>query len=391
MLTAALLTMGCLQANAQNDAQQTAAAANEGIKFEHGTFAEALAKAKQEKKMLFIDCYTSWCGPCKMLASKVFPQKKVGDYFNKEFVSLKVDMEKGEGVDLKNKFGVKAFPTLLFIDANGKEINRIVGADSDIDRFLKNVKDGLGSNSLSAMTERYNGGERDTSFLIAYLNVLDRAYDKNKSEEVAEVLLKGHESDMLTNAGLYKAFLKYNKSPLTPAFQYMLGNKAAFEAKYDKEELNRTATRVWKSYPYAFIKKNEGGNSTFDAEGMKAYKAEMKKWNIKEAEEIALNIDIAWAEAQGNWKQYADLCTKHIKKYGEDDMMIYNWAGRINKNCKDEAVRKKAAGWIKKRQANIAKEKANEEPLPPGVMRAMPMMNYDKAYVKLLGELEGHE
>ncbi|MGN0282371.1 MAG: thioredoxin family protein [Prevotella sp.] len=389
-LTAALLTMGCLQTKAQNDVQQTSEAANEGIKFEEGTFAQALAKAKEQKKMLFIDCYTSWCGPCKMLSSKVFPQKKVGDYFNKEFVSLKVDMEKGEGVDLKNKFGVKAFPTLLFIDANGKEINRIVGAESDVDKFLKNVKDGLGSNSLSAMTERYDGGERDTSFLIAYLGVLDRAYNKTKSAEVAELLLKGNESDMLTNEGLYKAFIKYNKSPLTPSFQYMLANKAAFEAKYDKDKLNQTATFVWKSYPYSFIKKNTDGSSTFDAEGMNAYKAEMKKWNVKEADEIATNIEIAWAEAQGNWKQYAEFCSKYIKKYGEDDMLIYNWAGRICKNCKDAAVRKKAVSWIKKRQANIAKEKAKEKPLPPGVMKAMPMVNFDTAYEKLLKELESN-
>lgn len=156
---AAILTIGCPQAKAQNETQQAAESANEGIKFENGTFDQALTKAKQEKKMLFIDCYTSWCGPCKMLSSKVFPQKKVGDYFNKEFVSLKVDMEKGEGIDLKKRFGVKAFPTLLFIDSNGKEINRIVGAESDVDKFLKSVREGLGTNSLSAMTERYDGGE----------------------------------------------------------------------------------------------------------------------------------------------------------------------------------------------------------------------------------------
>lgn len=384
---AAILTIGCPQAKAQNETQQAAESANEGIKFENGTFDQALTKAKQEKKMLFIDCYTSWCGPCKMLSSKVFPQKKVGDYFNKEFVSLKVDMEKGEGIDLKKRFGVKAFPTLLFIDSNGKEINRIVGAESDVDKFLKSVREGLGTNSLSAMTERYDGGERDTAFLIAYLSVLDRAYDKVKSGEVAEVLMKGHESDMLSNEGLYNAFLRYNKSPLTPAFQYMLVHKSAFEEKYDKEMLNQTVTYVWRSFPYSFIKKADDGTASFDAEGMKAYMAEMRKWNVSEADEIELNIDIAWAEAQGNWKQYADLCSKHIKKYGEDDILIYNWASRISRNCKDSSVRKKAASWIKKRQANIAKEKANEEPLPPGVMKAMPMVNFDKAYVKLLEEL----
>ncbi len=162
---------------AHNVAAQTTEE-NEGVAFVHDkTFDQALAQAKQEGKMLFIDCYTSWCGPCKMLASKVFPQKKVGDYFNQVFVSMKVDMEKGEGVELKKRFAVKAFPTLLFISNDGKEINRIVGAELDIDKFLKNVKEGIGENSLSAMNERYAKGERDMEFLIDYLEALGRAYD----------------------------------------------------------------------------------------------------------------------------------------------------------------------------------------------------------------------
>lgn len=362
---------------------------NEGVAFVHDkTFDQALTQAKQEGKMLFIDCYTSWCGPCKMLASKMFPQKKVGDYFNKEFVSMKIDMEKGEGVELKKRFAVKAFPTLLFISNDGKEINRIVGAELDIDKFLKNVKEGIGENSLLAMTERYAKGERDTAFLTAYLRVLDRAYDKKKSEEVAALLLEGNERDMLTNEDLYNAFLRYNKSPLSPACQYVLDNKADFEAKYDSQRLNQTLDFMWMTYPNKFIKKNNDGTSTFDEEGMKAYKAEMKKRKVAKADEISLNVDIALAEAQGDWKKYASLCDKHIKKYGEEDMTLYNWVLRIKKNCTDPTVKKKAAGWMKKRLNNISKEKAKEEPLPPGVIRAMPMVNFETQYENLIKELE---
>ena len=75
--------------------------------------------AKQENKLVFMDCYTSWCGPCKMMTSKVFPQKIMGDYFNPRYVCVKFDMEKGEGVDLKTKYDVKAFPTFLCLDSEG--------------------------------------------------------------------------------------------------------------------------------------------------------------------------------------------------------------------------------------------------------------------------------
>ena len=73
----------------------------EGIHFEQGSWAEITAKAKTEKKLIFIDCYTSWCGPCKQLSAEIFPQKAVAEFFNTHYVNYKVDMEKGEGVSLQ--------------------------------------------------------------------------------------------------------------------------------------------------------------------------------------------------------------------------------------------------------------------------------------------------
>ena len=146
--------------------------ADGGVKFVEGkTFNEALALAKESGKMLFVDCYTSWCGPCRMMATKVFPQKLMGDYFNEKFVSVKIDMEKGEGPELHKRFNVRAYPTFLFLDADGKELNRIVGGDADAAKFLAKVKEGLGEKGLAAMTARYEGGERDTTFLMDYLEI----------------------------------------------------------------------------------------------------------------------------------------------------------------------------------------------------------------------------
>lgn len=100
---------------------------DEGIVFTHKSFANVLSQAKAEKKLVFVDCYTSWCGPCRAMASSIFPRKEVGAYFNAHFVSTKIDMEKGEGVELAKKYGVRAFPTLLFLDAEGNVVKKAVG------------------------------------------------------------------------------------------------------------------------------------------------------------------------------------------------------------------------------------------------------------------------
>lgn len=100
----------------------------EGIRFNVATFDEAKAQAKAGNKLIFMDCFTVWCGPCKMLANQVFTQKALGDFVNAHFVGIKMDMEKGEGIDIAKKYAIKAFPTMLVLDSEGKELTRLVGA-----------------------------------------------------------------------------------------------------------------------------------------------------------------------------------------------------------------------------------------------------------------------
>jgi len=88
-----------------------------GILFFEGTWQEAILKAKKENKLIFLDAYTTWCGPCKAMQKNIFPNEKVGELFNKNFINVKIDMEKGEGIALAKKYNVRAYPTLFFIDA----------------------------------------------------------------------------------------------------------------------------------------------------------------------------------------------------------------------------------------------------------------------------------
>ena len=100
---------------------------SEGIAFTDATWNSILKKAKTEKKIIFLDAYASWCGPCKMLQKNVFTRKEVGEYFNKRFINVKMDMEKGEGPLLSQRYPLEAYPTLLFIDANGRIVKKVIG------------------------------------------------------------------------------------------------------------------------------------------------------------------------------------------------------------------------------------------------------------------------
>lgn len=104
-----------------------AAAQEGGIEFEKGSWEEVLAKAKEENKVIFVDAYATWCGPCKYMSYNIFPMKEVGAYYNANFINYKYDMEKGTGPGFANKYKVSAYPTFLFIDGDGNVVHRAVG------------------------------------------------------------------------------------------------------------------------------------------------------------------------------------------------------------------------------------------------------------------------
>lgn len=111
-----------------------------GLKFASGTWDEILRKAKAENKIIFVDLYTQWCGPCKYVSENVFPEKELGDFYNLRFINYKMDAETPEGKKFKKAYPIVAYPTFFFIDANnGKIIHRVVGS-RNVEGFISEAK-----------------------------------------------------------------------------------------------------------------------------------------------------------------------------------------------------------------------------------------------------------
>ena len=100
----------------------------QGISFFKGTWEEALEEAKKQDKIIFVDAYAVWCGPCKRMSNNVFPHEKVGQFYNKNFINMKLDMERGEGLKFRKQYPVAAFPTLFYIDYTGELVMKVRGA-----------------------------------------------------------------------------------------------------------------------------------------------------------------------------------------------------------------------------------------------------------------------
>lgn len=113
VLVMLLVTFSAVNVHAQQ-------ASGPEIKFSTKNYKQVLAAAKAGQKMIFVDAFATWCAPCKELRKTTFKDPKAAEYFNKNFISYSVDVEKGEGVDLAKKWQVEGLPTLLILDKNGK-------------------------------------------------------------------------------------------------------------------------------------------------------------------------------------------------------------------------------------------------------------------------------
>lgn len=147
----------------------------QGINFFTGTWPEALEKAKVEQKLIFVDAYAAWCGPCKRMAANVFPDPQVGDYFNANFVNVKYDMEKPENSAFAGKYPVSAYPTLMIIDSEGKVVHKHVGGLTP-DGLVAFGQKATGKTDTSKDLEKeYEAGNRDPQLVLDYIRALNRA------------------------------------------------------------------------------------------------------------------------------------------------------------------------------------------------------------------------
>lgn len=160
----------------------TAGFTQEGIQFEDANWKRLLAQAADQDRLIFVDAYTTWCGPCKMMSRDVFTQAEVGEYYNSNFVNAKIDMEKGEGLGLARKYKVRAYPTLLFIDGSGELVHRAVGYQ-DAEAFLQLGREAQDpSKQIATMQRKFEAGERDPEFLKNYAMAAQGAMASNASE-----------------------------------------------------------------------------------------------------------------------------------------------------------------------------------------------------------------
>ena len=236
--------------------------------FQKLSFDEALAAAKAENKLVFVDCYTTWCGPCKLMAERILPLPEVGDYLNARFVCLQIDMEKGEGPELAKEYGVDAFPTFLVVNPDGTLKNRVVGASQSPREFVYKMKMAAGENPTERLDSMYAAGNRMGSFMVAYLQALDAA---GKTEQANRVMAELMPSLNDSQKAFSSYWFIYESPTLSPAGseneEYFLAHLDAFRKGNGPAAVDRKAYGIYETRIEDIIR---GRNKTATAADVEA-------------------------------------------------------------------------------------------------------------------------
>lgn len=157
----------------------------QGVQFQDGTWADVVKSATAANKMIYLDVYTTWCGPCKMLDKMIFPDSAVGAAYNDKFINYKVDAEKGEGIALAKKFKVTGYPTGLFLSPDGEKLIYKTMGFTDKEAIIHRAEVAVEERKDPMTWERYMAefkkGNRDKPFLEKFLEKADRLQKNNDS------------------------------------------------------------------------------------------------------------------------------------------------------------------------------------------------------------------
>ena len=282
------------------------------------TYEDGLKVAKTENKLVFIDFYTTWCGPCKMMMKNVFPTKEAGDYFNTNFVCLKLDAE-AEGKDLARKLGVNAYPTFFVLDATGNVVFKKVGGDADALSFIAAIKQGLNAElSPERMAERYASGERSAELIEAYANSLykasreGRTIDNSKIAQ-AQKMVNDYFDGLTTEQKLAKENLfiyglNYTSSVTDPKATFMIENKGKFTS-----ELQEVIIKNIKSLLESELRDYFSGNKEYNQTEFKTLKALIAKQGMADTKGYKAMYNIIEVTSTGDNANFFKVADKEFE------------------------------------------------------------------------------
>jgi thiol-disulfide isomerase/thioredoxin len=317
-------------------------AQNNSIEFIDNDWKQAIENSKEFDKLIFVDAYTTWCGPCKWMAANIFTNDTIAEFYNSNYINLKLDMEKGEGLEFAKQFGIRSYPTLLYINANQELVHRSVGAYPKIEWYIDNGLDAMNPlERYSSFEKSYGDGARGKEFMVEFISKSQVA-GIGVPDAIKELYLVLSDKELMEDE----------------IWEITKASKLSFESKaiahlqsnidlYNKQFGGEAKTVLEDSYKNFLMTAVYA--RPFNDEKYKEARVKVLGSDLKNANEVVFYTDLIMYQKTGNWKLYEKNIVAGTEKYYLNNASVLNnIAWTIFENIEAKAILKKAVSWAEK-------------------------------------------
>jgi len=304
-----------------------------GITFLNNQWTAALEEARANDKIVFIDAYTTWCGPCKMMDREVFNDSSVAEFYNNTFVNLKLDMEKGDGLVVASKYQVRGYPSFLFVDADQNLVHRGIGYQP-IEKFLQLGREASDpTKQIGALSRSYQRGDRSEKLLYDYALALLKAGDQKGEGIGANYLAKQDNWANTKNMDLVRRLVR---SYGDPYYDFIVSKKHLFFKQYGESSINAQLQNFLYRHFLSQVDKLDLGQ----------VKKEFKQtFTASKADPFFDLFEVNYYDAIGDREAYVSTARAYVKKY---PLLSWNTLNEIAWNFYERIEDPKALKWASK-------------------------------------------
>lgn len=313
-----------------------------GIQFFQGSWEEVLVAAEAQHKLVFVDAYTEWCGPCKMMDRNTFSNAEVGDFFNEHFINYKLDMEKGEGPAIAERYRVTAYPTLLFVNFQGDLVHKEVAyqAPGELIQLGKEALDPAKNKETLAL--KYQAGTEDPATLYDYAFTLFKMGEDHRA--VSQKYFSTQSEKALLSEENWKAIRALTSEINSREFQYVLDKKRKFQRRFGEEAVEEKIREVCQQNTIAAVLTGE------EARYQDALSVAMK--HLDDDGKTASRLRLTYAEGRKDWQDYAFKAKIYVETHEPTDANELNEiAWNFYRRVEAADMLKLATSWA--RQASV--------------------------------------
>ncbi|MBK9637969.1 MAG: DUF255 domain-containing protein [Bacteroidetes bacterium] len=308
------------------------------------TFDEAIVKAKADKKPIFLHAYASWCHYCSEMTEKVYTDINVANFYNKNFINIKMDMEK-EGKNLNKKLKVQNFPAHIFFDYPATTMMHREAGKKDVLDFITLGYDALDTTKqLRTFERKYFSKTATVPEIYTYFKMLDRAGLDNQVG--VNSYLSGLSDEELLKQENWRIMYDLFKDVDMPAFNRVILNKDAYQQIYTEDSIDNKILGVYNGALMTRVQK-------LDTLGYNDMISKLGKSKLVIADKIIAYAHLNRAKMKSDWKNYQELAVPFIEKFCQNDYrrlneVAYNYYERVI----DREQLVKAEAWAKSSRKN---------------------------------------